>query len=206
MYNVIERSLTWGVKVIRCGYNNNYSLCAYKNHYYETPQKLVNICLFTSKSDFSSVFQRHYPSSSREESSKDTFSHDQAVIRFQPGKTAYIWLTFIIVMVSYHLKNSFPCTMKSSWALYCSKVNVRRSTEPICDLRIAKFSHASQFWRLVIEPTRPWAWSGRAHWVRTKHGPGVHGPPTLDRVHGPLSWTGSMDPLSWTGSMDSFFK
>ena len=26
------------------------------------------------------------------------------------------------------------------WALCCSKVNVRRSTEPICDLRIAKFS------------------------------------------------------------------
>ena len=33
-------------------------------------------------------------------------------------------------------------------------------------------------------------------WVRTKHGPGVHGPPL---------WTGSMDPLSWTRSMDSFF-
>ena len=32
--------------------------------------------------------------------------------------------------------------------------------------------------------------------VRTKHGPGVHGPPL---------WTGSMDPLSWTRSMDSFF-
>ena len=43
--------------------------------------------------------------------------------------------------------------MKSSWALCCSKVNVRRSTEPICDLRIAKFSHASQFLRLVTEPT-----------------------------------------------------
>ena len=41
--------------------------------------------------------------------------------------------------------------------------------------------------------------------VGTKHGPGVHGPPTLDRVHGPLSWTRSMDPLSWTGSMDTFF-
>ena len=33
--------------------------------------------------------------------------------------------------------------------------------------------------------------------VRTKHGPGVHGP---------ILWTGSMDPLSWTGSMDSFFN
>ena len=32
--------------------------------------------------------------------------------------------------------------------------------------------------------------------VRTKHEPGVHGPPL---------WTGSMDPLSWTRSMDSFF-
>ena len=36
-------------------------------------------------------------------------------------------------------------------------------------------------------------WTG----LRTKHGPGVHGPSL---------WTGSMDPLSWTGSMDSFFN
>ena len=63
------------------------------------------------------------------------------------------WSTFIIMMVSYHIRNSFSCTMKSIWALCCSKVNVRRSSEPICDLRIAKFSHASQFLRLVIEPT-----------------------------------------------------
>ena len=73
------------------------------------------------------------------------------------------WSTFIIMMVSYHMRNSFSCTMKSSWALCCSKVIVRRSTEPICDLRTAKFSHASQFLRLVIEPTQLWAWSGRAH-------------------------------------------
>ena len=36
----------------------------------------------------------------------------------------------------------------------------------------------------------------RSKRVRTKRGPGVHGP---------LSWTGSMDPLSWTGSRDTFF-
>ena len=50
------------------------------------------------------------------------------------------WSTFIIMMVSYHMRNSFSCTMKS--------------TEPICDLLIAKFSHASQFLRLIIEPTQ----------------------------------------------------
>ena len=63
------------------------------------------------------------------------------------------WSTLIIMMGSYHMRDSFSCRMKSSWALCCSKVNVLRSTEPICDLRIAKFSHASQFLRLVIEPT-----------------------------------------------------
>ena len=51
--------------------------------------------------------------------------------------------------------------------------------------------------RLLIPKETAVACSQR---VRTKHGPGVHGPPTLDRVHGPLSWTGSMDPLTWTGS------
>ena len=55
------------------------------------------------------------------------------------------WCTFIIMMVSYQMRNSFPCTVKSSLALCCSKVNVRGSIEPICDLRIAKFSHAPQF-------------------------------------------------------------
>ena len=74
-----------------------------------------------------------------------------------------LWCTFIIMMVSYQMRNSFPCTMKSIWALCCSQVNVRRSIEPICDLRIAKFSHAPQFVRLVIEPTQLLAWSGRAH-------------------------------------------
>ena len=72
------------------------------------------------------------------------------------------WCTFIIMMVSYQMRNSFPCTVKSSLALCCSKLNVRGSIEPICDLRIAKFSHAPQFWRLVIEPTQLRAWSGRA--------------------------------------------
>ena len=57
------------------------------------------------------------------------------------------------MMESYQMRNSFPCTMKSSWPLCCSKVNVCRSIEPFCDLRIAKFSHAAQFLRLVIEPT-----------------------------------------------------
>ena len=73
------------------------------------------------------------------------------------------WSIFIIMMVSYHMRNSFSCKMRSNWALCCSKVNVRHFTEPICDLRIAKFSHASQFFRLVIEPTQLWAWSGRAY-------------------------------------------
>ena len=63
------------------------------------------------------------------------------------------WSTFIIMTASYQMRNSFSCTMKSSWALCCSKVNVRRSIEPICDLRIAKFLHAPQFLRLVMEPT-----------------------------------------------------
>ena len=60
------------------------------------------------------------------------------------------WCTFIIMMVSYQMRNSFPCTMKSSWVFCCSKVNVRLSIEPICDLRIAKFSDASQSLWLVI--------------------------------------------------------
>ena len=61
---------------------------------------------------------------------------------------------FIIMMVSYHMRNSFSCTMKSSSPLCCLKMIVRRSTERICDLRIAKFSHASQFLRLEFEPTQ----------------------------------------------------
>ena len=60
------------------------------------------------------------------------------------------WCTFIIMMVSYQMRNSFPCTMKSSWVFCCSKVNVRLSIEPICDLRIAKFSDAPQSLWLVI--------------------------------------------------------
>ena len=43
------------------------------------------------------------------------------------------------------MRNSLPRTMKSSWALCCSKVNVCRSIEPFCDLHIAKFSYAPQF-------------------------------------------------------------
>ena len=31
--------------------------------------------------------------------------------------------------------------------------------------------------------------------VRTKQGPGVHGPPILDRVHGPLIQTGPWTPV-----------
>ena len=61
-----------------------------------------------------------------------------------------LWCTFIIMMVSYQMRNSFPCTMKSSWVFCCSKVNVRLSIEPICDLRIAKFSDAPQSLWLVI--------------------------------------------------------
>ena len=74
-----------------------------------------------------------------------------------------LWCTIIIMMVSYQIRKSFPFKMKSSWALCCSKMNVRLSIEPICDLRIAKFSHALQFLRLVIEPTQLRAWGGRAH-------------------------------------------
>ena len=33
------------------------------------------------------------------------------------------WCTFIIMMVSYQMRNSFPCTMKSSWVFCCSKVS-----------------------------------------------------------------------------------
>ena len=54
-------------------------------------------------------------------------------------------LVYFYMMVSYQMRNSFSCTMKSSWALCYSKENVRRFIEPICDLRIATFSHAPQF-------------------------------------------------------------
>ena len=39
-------------------------------------------------------------------------------------------------------------------------------------------------------------------WVRTKHGPGVHGPPlwtgSMDHVHGPGPWTPCHGPGPWT--------
>ena len=57
-------------------------------------------------------------------------------------------------------------------------------------------------WQYVLGFCRLWMYRNCTYrWVRTKHGPGVHGPPP---------WTESMDhfhgPPSWTGCMDSFFK
>ena len=44
-------------------------------------------------------------------------------------------------------------------------------------------------------------------WVRTKHGPGVHGPPlwtgSMDHFHGPGPWTPCHGPGPWTVFFDN---